>query len=77
MCSYIAGDANLYSMFRVDGDSIPCPFHGPLIFSYNRGKGECDYPKSEMESCSDPDKVVFNYQACPNVKGSEMMSKSV
>lgn len=77
MCRYIPGDANLYTMFRVDGSSVPCPFHGPLRFTYNRGKGDCDWPKSEMESCMDPHKLVFHYQACPNVQGSEMMTEEL
>ena len=82
LCRYIAGDANLYTMFRVDGSAIECPFGTnhlsgghPYIFSYDRGKGVCKWPESEMESCMDPSKLVFHYQACPNVPGSELMSK--
>ena len=82
LCRYIAGDANLYTMFRVDGAAIECPFGTnhlsgghPYIFSYDRGKGVCKWPESEMESCMDPSKLVFHYQACPNVPGSELMSK--
>ena len=75
MCSYIEGDANLYSLFRVDSNPVPCPFRGPLRFSYDRGRGECGSPASEMESCTEETRLVFNYQACPNVPGSEMMSK--
>jgi hypothetical protein len=75
MCRFIAGDANLYSMFRVDGSPISCPFHGPLTFTYNRGKGECNWPQSEMESCTDRNRLVFHYQACANVQGSEMRSE--
>ena len=82
LCRYIAGDANLYTMFRVDGSAIECPFGTnhltsghPYSFSYDRGKGVCKWPESEMESCTDPSKLVFNYQACPNVPGSELMSK--
>ena len=82
LCRYIAGDANLYTMFRVDGSAIECPFGTnhltgghPYSFSYDRGKGVCKWPESEMESCMDPTKLVFHYQACPNVPGSELMSK--
>jgi hypothetical protein len=46
-----------------------------MEFSYDRGKGECAWPKSEMASCEDKTRLVFNYQACPNVHGSEMMSE--
>ena len=52
MCRFIPGDANLYSMFRVDGAAVDCPFHGPLAFAYDRGKGECAWPHSQMESCN-------------------------
>ena len=75
LCRYIEGDANLYSLFRVDGSPVPCPFHGPLTYTYNRGKGECDWPLSQMESCTEDTKLVFQYQACPNVPGSEMRSE--
>ena len=76
MCRFIPGDANLYSMFRVDGAPVACPFRGPLAFAYDRGKGECAWPPSQMESCTDPRRVAFRYQACPNVVGSEMRSES-
>ncbi|KAK6633603.1 hypothetical protein RUM44_004210 [Polyplax serrata] len=39
LCNQIAGDATLYSMFRVDpiGGPVPCPFKGPpFTFTYNR-----------------------------------------
>ena len=74
MCRDIAGDANLYTLFRVDGQPIECPFgtqHG-FTFSYNRGKGDCQWPESEIEPCTDTKRLVLNYQACPNVQGSEL-----
>ncbi|CAG0880963.1 unnamed protein product [Cyprideis torosa] len=38
LCREITGDAQLYSMFRRDNSaSVPCPFHGPLLFSYDKG----------------------------------------
>ena len=75
MCRYIPGDANLYSMFRVDSAPIACPFHGfPLAFTYNNGRGECSSPKSEMESCTEPTKLAFHYLACPDVPTTEMRS---
>ena len=76
MCRYIPGDAALYSMFRVDGNAaVACPFRGPLAFAYDRGKGECTFPRSHMESCTDPTRLAFHYHACPNVVGSEMRSE--
>lgn len=77
VCRDIAGDANLYTLFRVDGQPIECPFgtrHG-FTFSYNRGKGDCQWPESELEPCTDTKRLVLNYQACPNVQGSELRSK--
>ena len=77
VCRDIAGDANLYTLFRVDGQPIECPFgtqHG-FTFSYNRGKGDCQWPESELEPCSDTKRLVLNYQACPNVQGSELRCK--
>ena len=77
LCGHIAGDANLYTLFRVDSSPIVCPFHGPFVFSYNNGKGDCRDPESELEPCTDPSKLVFHYQACPNVPGSELKGESV
>ena len=56
---------------------IDCPFgteHG-FKFSYDKGKGECEWPESELEPCTDTKRLMLNYQACPNVQGSELMSK--
>ena len=77
VCGNIAGDANLYTLFRVDGRPIECPFgkDNGFTFSYNRGKGECSWPESQLEPCTDPESLVLHYQACPNVQGSELMSK--
>ncbi|ODN00490.1 hypothetical protein Ocin01_06191 [Orchesella cincta] len=71
ICSTISGDANLFSMFRLDGAPIDCPFKGPLTFTYNRGHGDCRYPVSTIESCIHPSRVLLNYQACPDIPGTE------
>ncbi|XP_051163097.1 uncharacterized protein LOC127282706 [Leptopilina boulardi] len=71
LCSYITGDALLYSMFREEAVPVPCPFHGPLTFSYNRGHGLCSSPQSNVDTCTDDSKLLFRYQACPDVHGSE------
>ena len=79
VCSGIAGDANLYTLFRIQGNPIDCPFgteHG-FKFSYDKGKGECEWPESELEPCTDTKRLMLNYQACPNVQGSELMSKYI
>lgn len=74
LCNQIAGDATLYSMFRVDpiGGPVPCPFKGPpFTFTYNRGNGECGNPVSRIDSCTDDSRLSFRYQACPDVQGTE------
>ena len=79
VCRGIAGDANLYTLFRVDGNPVQCPFGTDFgyKFSYNRGKGDCEWPESELEPCTETNKFVLNYQACPNVEGSELRSKLI
>ncbi|KAJ8668565.1 hypothetical protein QAD02_010228 [Eretmocerus hayati] len=71
LCSYITGDALLYSMFREDAVSVPCPFHGPMTFTYNRGHGRCSSPLSNVDTCTDESRLLFRYQACPDVPASE------
>lgn len=72
MCSYISIDS-LFSMFRADGAApIPCPFHNPpYIFSYNGGKGDCNFPPSRADSCTDDWRLLFRYAACPDISGSQ------
>ena len=77
VCKGIPGDAALNTLFRIQGNPIDCPFgtdHG-FKFSYNKGKGECEWPESELEPCTDTKRLVLNYQACPNVEKTEFMSK--
>ena len=77
MCRTIPGDAPLYTLFRVDTQSIRCPIQGPLHFSYNFGRGLCAYPLSKLESCTLDTRISLKYQACPNVPGSEMKGITV
>ena len=72
MCRTITGDAPLFTLFRVDTQSIRCPIQGPLHFSYDFGRGLCAYPLSKLESCTIDTRISLKYQACPNVPGSEM-----
>lgn len=76
VCSTITGDANLFAMFRLDAKAIDCPFRAPLSFTYNRGHGECRYPVSSVDSCTHPSRLLLNYQACPDVPGTESTGKS-
>lgn len=37
----------------------------------NRGHGDCKFPVSSIESCTEESRLLLNYQACPDVYGSE------
>ncbi|KAJ8891108.1 hypothetical protein PR048_010618 [Dryococelus australis] len=73
LCSLIAGDATLISMFRSGAGATQCPFKGgpPYTFSYNKGSGECSSPPSIVDSCTDESRLLLRYQACPDVYGTE------
>lgn len=71
VCGEFTGDALLYSMFRVNGSAVSCPFHGPLDFSYARGHADCADPVSTVDSCTDDSKLLLRFQACVDVHGSE------
>lgn len=71
LCSLITGDALLYSMFRENADPVDCPLKAPFSFSYNRGHGDCKYPVSTIESCTEDSRLLLNYQACPDIHASE------
>ncbi|XP_049865716.1 uncharacterized protein LOC126366593 isoform X3 [Pectinophora gossypiella] len=71
LCSLITGDALLYSMFRENADPVNCPLTGPFSFTYNRGHGDCKSPVSSIETCTEDSRLLLNYQACPDVHGSE------
>lgn len=74
ICYGITGDAALYSMFRKypEVKPVPCPFKSaPFTFSYNKGSGDCSYPQSKAESCTDDSRLVLKYQACPDVPSTE------
>ncbi|XP_054719220.1 uncharacterized protein LOC129228562 [Uloborus diversus] len=70
-CSIINADAPLYSLFRVDAEPVPCELRGPFTFTYNRGHGECQYPLSTIDSCTDDSHLLFRFQACADVLGTE------
>ncbi|XP_061381591.1 uncharacterized protein LOC116776565 [Danaus plexippus] len=74
ICEEISGDAPLYSMFRKEPrpEPQPCPFHpAPFTFTYSRGLGDCVYPPSRAESCTDDSRLLLRYMACPDVPGTE------
>ncbi|XP_064121034.1 uncharacterized protein LOC135225640 isoform X3 [Macrobrachium nipponense] len=77
LCSQITGDALLFSMFRRDALPVPCPLKGPLTFSYTRGHGMCEVPASTIDSCTSDSRLLFKYQACPDVQGTESSVEEV
>ena len=60
----LTGDTPLYSVFRVNGEPVPCPFRDTYHFSYNRGSGNCSSPPSISDFCTDKNRVLFNFKAC-------------
>ncbi|KAG8195914.1 hypothetical protein JTE90_001148 [Oedothorax gibbosus] len=70
-CSILTADAPLYSLFRVDAKPVSCELHGPFTFTYSRGHGECEYPMSTIDSCTDDSHLLFRFQACADVLGTE------
>ncbi|XP_062557493.1 uncharacterized protein LOC134222341 isoform X2 [Armigeres subalbatus] len=71
LCEQIPGDALLYSMFKINPEPIKCPLAGSFTFTYNRGHGECKNPISKMDMCTEDSRLLLNFQACPDVPGTE------
>ncbi|XP_058811623.1 uncharacterized protein LOC131676550 isoform X1 [Topomyia yanbarensis] len=71
LCEQIPGDALLYSMFKINPEPIKCPLSGSFTFTYNRGHGECKNPVSKMDMCTEDSRLLLNFQACPDVSGTE------
>lgn len=44
---------------------------GQFAFTYNRGHGECRNPVSKIKSCTEDTRMMLNFQACPDVDGTE------
>ncbi|KZC07858.1 hypothetical protein WN55_09844 [Dufourea novaeangliae] len=70
-CNALTTDDCLNSLFRTGAAPIPCPFKGPLEFSYSRGEEECKSPSSTAETCTQESRLLLRYQACANVLYSE------
>ena len=79
LCSSIESDSPLFFIFRTrQGDkkleSEACPFKNiEYAFSYSTRGGAkvCQQPPSRLDTCTDEAKMVFQFQACPDVPGSE------
>ncbi|XP_053982223.1 uncharacterized protein LOC128892926 [Hylaeus anthracinus] len=72
-CSALRSDASLISLFRTGAAPMPCPFKGPLEFTYTFGDAECSSPVSTAETCTQESRLLLRYQACANVMSSESM----
>ncbi|TRY74844.1 hypothetical protein TCAL_11427 [Tigriopus californicus] len=71
LCYDITADSPLRSLFRLNGQTSPCPIQGSYSLTYSRGLGLCEYPKSSISQCSDKSHLVFRYQACADIPRSE------
>ncbi|XP_076300655.1 uncharacterized protein LOC143218918 isoform X2 [Lasioglossum baleicum] len=71
LCSTLTSDTNLISLFRSGATPMPCPFKGPLEFSYSRGEKECSSPLSTAETCTQDSRLFLRYQACASLPSSE------
>ncbi|XP_076757456.1 uncharacterized protein LOC143427313 [Xylocopa sonorina] len=71
ICSELPSDAILISLFRTGAAPMPCPFKGPLEFTYSHGDFECNSPLSTAETCTQESRLLLRYQACANVLSSE------
>ncbi|XP_014666644.1 PREDICTED: uncharacterized protein LOC106808432 [Priapulus caudatus] len=77
ICELITGDAELHTMFRVDGERVACPLEGPFRFSYDNGFGACADPMSHIDKCADDSKLKLSYQACADIHQSEHKSEQL
>lgn len=75
ICSELRSDAILISLFRTGAAPMPCPFKGPLEFTYSHGEGECKSPLSAAETCTQESRLLLRYQACANVLSSESVGE--
>lgn len=57
----------------VPGEILICVVFllGPFTFTYSRGHGDCKNPVSNIESCTEDSRLLLNFQACPDVAGTE------
>ena len=68
-------------MFRIGPEAAPSPCPADLAlagghaFSYSTRSGNgaerCEEPASHLERCTQPERMVFRFSACPDVRGSE------
>ena len=83
LCTSIESDSPLFFIFRTTArdknvflqkDTEACPFRNiEYAFSYSTRGGAkvCQEPASKLDTCIEEEKMVFQFQACPDVPGSE------
>ena len=49
----------------------------PFSYSTRGGAKVCENPPSRLDTCIDNTKLVFQFQACPDVPGSERTGKQM
>ena len=49
----------------------------PFLYSTRGGAKVCENPPSRLDTCIDNTKLVFQFQACPDVPGSERTGKQM
>lgn len=74
VCSGLAGDATLYTLFRSGAAASPCPFKGPLEFSYRSNEQVCKFPLSQADACTQDSRLLLRYMACAD-QSTESYSK--
>ncbi|KAK3919520.1 Cation channel sperm-associated protein 2 [Frankliniella fusca] len=72
LCKSVPIDTTLFSMFRADAEPQRCPLlDPPFNFTYSRNSGECAWPVSRLDGCTNPARLRLHYQACPDVPSTE------
>ena len=81
LCASIESDSPLFFIFRTTSgnvflqkDTEACPFRNiEYAFSYSTRNGAkvCSEPHSKLDTCIQEHRMVFQFQACPDVPGSE------
>ncbi|GFV90078.1 uncharacterized protein TNCV_4377941 [Trichonephila clavipes] len=65
------------SYLKLDATPVSCELRGPFTFTYSRGHGECQYPLSTIDSCTDDSHLLFRFQACADVLGTESSAEEL
>ncbi|XP_055355805.1 uncharacterized protein LOC129601103, partial [Paramacrobiotus metropolitanus] len=66
LCDTITGNADLFTMFRLNAEPERCPFNGRYSFTYTQGYTECSNPVSQTETCVKDSEMMLHYKSCPD-----------